>query len=405
MAMAKGGAGAKDASGDVLMGALATDPEAATWELRERLVNALNALGKGGKGAKGFPKGGRGSPKGGKGGSLGGQGTSAAAPGSGPLTGISGAFSGACHHCGVTGHRRRDCPHSELSEAAARKKGAGKGGKNAKILEVGAEDPPEPPLPSSGADDAEGADWYFENLASVRVRPAAPPAGARLPQSEAWGSPNRFAALEDDMPDLDDDDAWEEVPKRHQHPISTQLPPAGSARKGLRGPRPQGKPRRVAAFGGGLSVLLRDSDDGIFAVSAGSPTDERVIEVVVDSGAVQSVAPPGLFPGTVVPSEMSRAGRTFRAANGSRIRNLGQLRVSFTSTEGHKCSLPFQVAEVEHALLSVSHLTRAGNVVELTAEGGRISNATTGKSMALARRGGIYALPLRFAGFPRQGAR
>jgi len=179
----------------------------------------------------------------------------------------------------------------------------------------------------------------------------------------------------------------------------------GAGPRGLHGPRPVGKPRKVAAFGGGLSVLLDDSARGIFSVTAGPPTDERVIEVVVDSGAVQSVAPPGLFPGAVVPSDMSRSGRTFRAANGSRIRNLGQLRVAFTSTEGHKCSLPFQVAEVEHALLSVSHLAHAGNIVELHADGGRITNKVTGKSMALIRRGGIYILPLRVTGFARQGTR
>ena len=79
--------------------------------------------------------------------------------------------------------------------------------------------------------------------------------------------------------------------------------------------------------------------------------------------------------------------------------------MSFVSKEGHKCSLPFQVAEVEHALLSVSHLTRTGNVVELNADGGKITSSVTGKSMALVRRGGIYILPLRVAGFPRQGAR
>ena len=79
--------------------------------------------------------------------------------------------------------------------------------------------------------------------------------------------------------------------------------------------------------------------------------------------------------------------------------------MSFTSTEGHKCSLLFQVAEVEHALLSVSHLTSAGNVVELHADGGRITNAASGRFMALVRRGGVYVLLLRIAGFPWQGTR
>jgi len=151
-------------------------------------------------------------------------------------------------------------------------------------------------------------------------------------------------------------------------------------------------------------VLLHDADDdGIFAMAVNPSVEERIIDVVVDSGAVQSVAPPGLFPGKVVPSPMSTSGRTFRAANGSRIKNLGQVRVNFTSQEGHRCSLPFQVAEVEHALLSVSHLARVGNVVELHADGGRITNPTTGKTMELERRGGVYLLRLRVAGFSRQG--
>jgi len=153
-----------------------------------------------------------------------------------------------------------------------------------------------------------------------------------------------------------------------------------------------------------LGALLTDADDGIFAVTSGSAAGERVIEVVVDSGAVQSVAPPDLFPGRVEPSAMSKAGKTFRAANGSRIRNLGQVRVSFVSDEGHRCSLPFQVAEVEHALLSVSHLAQAGNRVELHDSGGRIVNTTTGKTMKLTRRGGVYVLRLRVSGFPRPGA-
>ena len=131
---------------------------------------------------------------------------------------------------------------------------------------------------------------------------------------------------------------------------------------------------------------------------------EKVVDVVVDSGAVASVAPKGLFPGALESSIMSRAGRTYRAANGSPIRNFGQVRVPFVSAEGHKCSFPFQVAEVEHALLSVGHLAEAGNRVELGAKGGRIVNIATGRAMALTRRGGVYVLRLRVSGFPRPGA-
>ena len=145
---------------------------------------------------------------------------------------------------------------------------------------------------------------------------------------------------------------------------------------------------RVLGASDGLSLLV-GFEDILATVGRGPAADEKIIEVVVDSGAVESVAPPGLFPGTVEPSATSKAGRTYRAANGSRIRNLGQVRVPFTSPEGHRCNLPFQVAEVERALLSVSHLARSGNRVELHDEGGTITNKETGKTMALVRRGGV----------------
>ena len=165
---------------------------------------------------------------------------------------------------------------------------------------------------------------------------------------------------------------------------------------------------RGRADGHGALGLLLEGSSGDLLATVGrdtNPRGERTIEVVVDSGAVQSVAPPGLFPGEVEPSEMSKAGRTYRAANGSRIRNLGQVRVPFVSTEGHRCSFPFQVAEVEHALLSVGHLAAAGNLVELHDLGGTITHKATGKQMALMRRGGVYVLRLRVSGFPRPVAK
>jgi hypothetical protein len=99
-----------------------------------------------------------------------------------------------------------------------------------------------------------------------------------------------------------------------------------------------------------------------------------VLEAVVDSGAEESVAPSGFFAAEMVPSPMSKAGGKNRAANGTRIRNLGQQKVAFTTAEGHKCTMPFQVAEVERPLISVAQLTSAGNrVVLITTPAGRSS--------------------------------
>ena len=105
---------------------------------------------------------------------------------------------------------------------------------------------------------------------------------------------------------------------------------------------------------------------------------------------------------------MSRAGRKYRAANGTRISNLGQMRVAFKTTEGHQCGMPFQVAEVERPLIAVSQLAAAGNRVELGKDGGKIVNISTGKVIHLLRKAGVYVLQMRIdavaaPGFPGQG--
>ena len=117
-----------------------------------------------------------------------------------------------------------------------------------------------------------------------------------------------------------------------------------------------------------------------------------LVEAVVDSGAEESVAPPGWFAAAVSPSPMSRAGGKYRAANGSRIRNLGQQQVTFTTAEGHHCNMSFQVAEVERPLLSVAQLTSAGHRVVLGDAGGQIVHVESGRTIDLVRRGGVYLL-------------
>ena len=84
---------------------------------------------------------------------------------------------------------------------------------------------------------------------------------------------------------------------------------------------------------------------------------------------------------------MSRSGRNYKAANGSRIPNLGQLRVDFRTKEGHKCGMPFQVAAVERPLVAVSQLAAAGNTVTLHRDHGVIKHDASGKEIRLQRQG------------------
>jgi hypothetical protein len=129
----------------------------------------------------------------------------------------------------------------------------------------------------------------------------------------------------------------------------------------------------------------------------------RIIEAVVDSGAEESVAPPGCFPGVVGPSRMSRAGGKYRAANGARIPNLGQVKVPFMNEEGDKCGIMFQVAEVERPLISATQLAASGNAVIIDSKGARIMNMKTKKVMKLVKRGGVYVLRMRVRADPAPG--
>ena len=161
-----------------------------------------------------------------------------------------------------------------------------------------------------------------------------------------------------------------------------------------------------------LSTLVGDGGDSdeLIAAVVGETRGGKVVEAVVDSGAVHSVTPPGLFPGRVCPSPWSHAGRGYRAANGTRIANLGQVQVPFSTAEGHRCAIPFPGAPVEQPLLSVAHLTEAGNRVTLGDRDGQVVNVATGRTIALERRGRVYIMKMFIpdaaaqAPFRRQGA-
>ena len=285
--------------------------------------------------------------------------------------GGAGQFQGACNHCGIWGHRLAECRKrdQELGKKGGAKgdKGAGKGGKGG---------------PKGGK---------------------GPPAGAG-PLNEVAGG----GEADDWEKELAGDDGADEWHFQDAIASVTEWAPA-KARRGARTWRPFGTQPCCASFST-LSSLTDDAEELMCAVTPETRGGGQVVEAVVDSGAVHSVAPPGAFPGRTRPSAWSRAGRGYRAANGTGIKNLGVVGVAFATAEGHKCAIPFQVAEVEQPLLSVSHLTSAGNRVELGHTAGRIVNLTTGRSIALERRGGVYILRMFIADgaaqlpFHRQGA-
>ena len=326
------------------------------------ISGALQALTKGkgkGKLGKGGQKGNADGGKAGKGWSKGAPSPSTPAP-----PGDAEYFDGVCNHCGNHGHRKIHCRKLDREMAAKRATGGKSGGKGGKGIYACDGDEEEQQQPSSSSagngrdEDGAGEEWWMgaincvsKELPSAAVRP-----GAAIH--------NRYACLT----------VHEET---------------------------------ATVAGIQCSVVRDDGDEGgLVCALSGTRTAGQMIEAVVDSGAEESVAPPGLFPGVVTSSPMSRAGRKYRAANGTRIQNLGQTSVSFKTPEGHHCGMPFQIAEVERPLIAVSQLAAAGNRVELGKDGGKIVSLTTGKVIHLLRKGGVYVLQMKIdaaSGFPGQG--
>jgi hypothetical protein len=430
-ALAYSGHSQKDKSGDVLMGELGADgfstagsdsrsivgsmqdersrcELAGDWDRSSALSVAIQSLTKGkgkGKGKSGYGGAGggyggaggggyAGAEHAGKGSHLGGKGGGGKGGDGSPTSG--GDFSGVCNHCGIWGHRKNQCKRLDAEMAARRDtKGGGKGGKGGKgkgIYECGDDD-----YEGGHADDADApADeehddcWFFDSL-------------CRLGHDRGALRGNTFEAL------AEDDDGGDEVltPEAWPPPSAGAAAPARRQLRGVerktrgwsKAPWTPGASKRRC--GGQLDLLVGDSfvsqSAAACSINAVGEDDEkcRTVEAVLDSGAVDSVVPPGLFSSRVTPSPMSRSGRTYRAANGSRIKNLGQQRVDFVTAEGHKCGIAFQVAEVEHPLISVAHLAASGNEVVLAETGGRIVNKTTGRTIQLLRRGGVYILRMR----------
>ena len=128
----------------------------------------------------------------------------------------------------------------------------------------------------------------------------------------------------------------------------------------------------------------------------------QVVRAGVDSGANESVTPPGIAE-PVVPSAMSRAGLSYTSANGGEIANLGKTTVRFVNTEGQGMKIDLQVGEgLTQPLVSVAALVDAGNVVTFDKTGGWIRSLRTGKQVRLPRDGNTFYLDMKVPGSPEE---
>ena len=127
-----------------------------------------------------------------------------------------------------------------------------------------------------------------------------------------------------------------------------------------------------------------------------SQTGWIAVSTLVDSGASDSVAPPGTFPGVnVFETNASRAGLEYTAAGGHKIANLGMCKPIVQTLDGHQYAMGFQIAGVSKPLGAVSRIVGQNNEVIFRhpARGGScIRNLDTQHEVPLRQSNGVYYL-------------
>ena len=143
-----------------------------------------------------------------------------------------------------------------------------------------------------------------------------------------------------------------------------------------------------------LSPFVVEDDYEMCEVSIEHKDGWKAISILIDSGASDSVAPPGMFPQIkILETNASRAGMEYTAAGGHKIPNLGMQRPYIHLLDGSKYTMTFQVAGVSKALGAVSRIVGAGNRVvfdDPNTVGSIIVNKSTGKKTPLRQHNGVY---------------
>ena len=155
--------------------------------------------------------------------------------------------------------------------------------------------------------------------------------------------------------------------------------------KRARGP----KDMRPARSGSQVMSLVREEMQ-IGSVSHIQDGWEKLV-VTVDSGAVDTVTPADTAKKFKVrQTAASKEGLTYRAANGTKIRNLGEKTIQGVTSDWDQVVMTMQVAEVNKTLGSVWRMCEAGNTVNFEKGNSYIVDKRTGHKTMIRENNGSY---------------
>jgi hypothetical protein len=160
------------------------------------------------------------------------------------------------------------------------------------------------------------------------------------------------------------------------------------------------------------ALMVEKSPEILSATSTwkGSEGGWTCVRTVMDSGAVDSVAPTSMAPGArIVPSPGSIRGQNYLSASNERIPNLGQQTLEVRTDEGAGMNVTFQMADVSRPLNSVGKVCDNNKRVIFGKRGGVIWDMETNELTKFGREpDGVYELNLWIrdgnmpSGFARQ---
>jgi hypothetical protein len=240
-----------------------------------------------------------------------------------------GVFNGQCWVCGEFGHSSRFCPKGKGKGKGDGGKGGYKGGGKSNDYMKGKG------KGEYGKGDY-GKGWWFRPAWAVGYEEYHEEGNWSWDGEEVEAPRELAAVLREEV-----DPPWTVVPWG---------PPQGRWRNGPPG----------------ICSLEREGGRSPAINSVGKVKGWERITIQVDSGAVDSVAPPGIAEAfNTMKTRMSEAGIGFVAANGSRIANFGEKQVAGWTDEGDPVAMRITVADVNKVLGSVHRMNLGGNKVVL----------------------------------------
>ena len=148
------------------------------------------------------------------------------------------------------------------------------------------------------------------------------------------------------------------------------------------------KRRRKTGRGRELFCIDRKVNNEVHEVNV--PGWEKV-RVQMDSGAVDTVVPKDTARAFAIkPTEMSKKGIGFIAANGSKISNYGEKKVIGWTDEGAGMSMRMTCADVKKPLCSVYRMNLGGNVVVFDGDRSYMQNKMSGQKTRIRCENGQY---------------